>query len=50
MAFVYLDLADLIGLEFWRAVVVDDADASHQLANSRITKQNVVFREAKINK
>lgn len=26
---VYLDLADLIGLEFWCAVVVNNANASH---------------------
>lgn len=50
MAFVYLDLADLVGLEFWRAVVVDDANASHQLAYSRRTKQDVFFREARVNK
>lgn len=31
---VYLDLADLVGLELWRAVVVNDADASHQLIRS----------------
>lgn len=31
---VYLDLADLIGLEFRCAVMVNDANASHQLPNS----------------
>lgn len=25
----YLNLADLVGLKLWRAVVVNDADATH---------------------
>lgn len=28
---VYLDFANFVSLEFWRAVVMNDADASHEL-------------------
>lgn len=38
---VYLDLADLVGLEFRRAVVVNDADASHQLL--KIKRMNMLI-------
>lgn len=30
----YLDLADLVSLKFWCAVVVNDANTSHQLSKS----------------
>lgn len=31
LGLTYLDLADLIGLEFWSAVVVDEPNASSEL-------------------
>lgn len=35
----YLNLADLIGLEFRGAVVMDEADASHELKALKNTRQ-----------
>lgn len=37
----YLNLADLVGLKFGRAVVVNDADAAHELSGCEaISSQN----------